>query len=69
MARQAARAGLGVTFLSSFAARESLARGDLCQLEIPGFNSERPITLTRLKGRTLSPAALKLAGELEASAS
>ena len=69
VARQAARAGLGVTFLSSFAARESLARGDLRQLEIPGFNSERPITLTRLKGRTLSPAALKLAGELEAGAS
>jgi hypothetical protein len=38
-----------------------MALGELRSLEIPGFNSERPITLTRLKGRTLSPAASELA--------
>ena len=64
VALQAAIAGLGVTFLSAFAVRESMALGELRSLEIPGFNSERPITLTRLKGRTLSPPALELAGLL-----
>jgi hypothetical protein len=38
-----------------------MALGELRSLEIPGFNSERPITLTRLKGRTLSPPAMELA--------
>ena len=60
VALQAARAGLGLTFLSAFVARETMALGELRSLEIPGFNSERPITLTRLKGRTLSPPALEL---------
>ena len=60
VALQAALAGLGLTFLSALAAREAMALGELRSLEIPGFNSERPITLTRLKGRTLSPAASEL---------
>ena len=64
MALQAALAGLGLTFLSALAAREAMALGGLRSLEIPGFNSERPITLTQLKGRTLSPAAMELAGLL-----
>lgn len=61
VALQAALAGLGLTFLSALAAREAMALGGLRSLEIPDFNSERPITLTRLKGRTLSPAASELA--------
>ena len=61
VALQAALAGLGLTFLSALAAREALALGGLRSLEIPGCNSERPITLTRLKGRTLSPPAMELA--------
>lgn len=61
VALQAARAGLGLTFLSSFAARGAMALGELRSLEIPGFNSDRPITLARLKGRTLSPPASELA--------
>ena len=65
VALQAAIAGLGLTFLSAFAVRESMALGELRNLEIPGFQSERPITLTRLKGRTLSPPAQELAGLLE----
>lgn len=65
VALQAAIAGLGVTFISSFAAREPMALGELRSLEIPSFNSDRPITLTRLKGRTLSPAARELVGLLK----
>ena len=65
VALQAAIAGLGLTFLSAFAVRESMALGELRSLEIPGFKSERPITLTRLKGRTLSPPARELAGLLK----
>ena len=61
VALQAARAGLGLTFLSSFAARGAMALGELRSLEIPGFNSDRPITRARLKGRTLSPPASELA--------
>ena len=61
VALQAALAGLGLTFLSAFTVRESMALGELRSLEIPGFQSERPITLTRLKGRTLSPPAQELA--------
>jgi DNA-binding transcriptional LysR family regulator len=64
VALQAALAGLGLTFLSALAAREAMGVGELRTLEIPGFNSERPITLTRLKGRTLSPAAMELVGLL-----
>jgi len=67
VALQAAIAGLGLTFLSSFAAREAMTMGALRSLEIPGFKSDRPITLTGLKGRTLSPAAVEFSNLLRVS--
>ena len=53
--RQAVKAGLGVSILSSRAVKEDVAAGRLAALRIRGVRMERHFFVVLLKGRTRSP--------------
>lgn len=56
--RQAIKAGLGVSILSSLAVAEDIRNGTLVTLPIEGVNITRPIFLVQRKNRQLTPVAL-----------
>jgi DNA-binding transcriptional LysR family regulator len=59
-ALEAVRSGAGATFVSSLAARELLKTRGVVALKLRGHPMQRPLTLVRRSGRTLSPGALAL---------
>ncbi len=55
--RQAIKAGIGVSILSSLSVAEDLQRGSLVQVPIKGLKILRPIYLVQRKNRQISPLA------------
>jgi molybdate transport repressor ModE-like protein len=54
--KRAARAGLGVAFLSRYAVAEEVERGDLASFRLRGRRIERMLHVARLARRPLSPS-------------
>jgi DNA-binding transcriptional LysR family regulator len=58
--KRAARAGMGLAFVSRLAVEEELGEGKLQAVEVPGLPLARSFYVARFKGVTLSAAASEL---------
>ena len=56
--KEAVKAGLGVSFVSSISVEEDAKTGKLKVVDVDDFNIEREFYMIKRKGRTLSPLAL-----------
>lgn len=65
--RQVVSSGYGCAFVSERSVRRELAAGELCQVPVAGMRVERNFWLVRLRGRTLSPAAVAVVALLQDS--
>ena len=58
--KQAALAGVGMAWLPRLAVMHELARGDLASVAVEGLQICRSLSVIRLRGARLSPAAQAL---------
>ena len=58
--RKLVEAGVGISFLPEVAIADSVARGDLCTVEVEGVSFEREIGIARRRGRYFGPAIRRL---------
>lgn len=66
--KEAVKAGLGISMLSSRSVTEDLSRGTLVELQVEEISGERPFYLIRRRNRAMSPASAAFAEHLMAAA-
>ncbi len=66
--KEAVKAGLGISMLSSRSVAEELSRGTLMALAVEGISGERPFYLIRRRNRAMPPASAAFAEHLMAAA-
>ena len=54
--RKLVEAGVGISFLPEMVVAESVARGDLCTVDVEGISFEREIGIAWRRGRYFGPA-------------
>jgi DNA-binding transcriptional LysR family regulator len=65
--KQAVVAGVGIAWLPRLAVMRELSRGELSRVQVEDLEICRTLSLVRLRGSDLSPAAATLIGELRSA--
>jgi DNA-binding transcriptional LysR family regulator len=65
--KQAVLAGVGIAWLPRLAVMHELARGELSRVQVEGFDICRTLSLIRLRGSDVSPAAAALIADVRSA--